>query len=449
MAKSAKSIFGFAVLSFLFLSAIIVPSPVFASEDIGPVIAIPVDKEVDKGLSFFIQRMIRKAEREHASALILEINSNGGLVTAAQEIKDALLKAKVMTVAFVNGRALSAAALIAISCQKIMMKPGAEMGAATPFMMMGSAVKAAKPKFVSAFRGEFESAAEARKRPKALAGAMVDINHDTIAGLVKRGEILTMTSETALSHGYCDYVTPDLKAVIRRLNLEKAPLKIVKPTSAEWFARYITNPNVSVVLFSLGFWSLMIEFFIPGFGFFGIIGVVLLALFFGGHFFAYLAGMEAILLFVIGLILLLLEAFVIPGFGIAGISGILAVSFSLIMVFGGVYAAIYSIAKIIIVSSAFMTAVIWWGPKLKIMDRFILKRKLSTENGFVAVNNCAFDHLLNLEGVAISICRPSGKVKIGDEKYDVVSDGDFIPKGSRVVVRKVEGTRIVVRELAE
>jgi membrane-bound serine protease (ClpP class) len=115
--------------------------------------------------------MLRKAEQENFSTVILEINSNGGLVTASQEIKDALLRSKVTTAAYVRGRALSAAALIAISCHKIFMEPGCEMGAATPIMLMGSGVKAAEEKFVSAFRAEFESAAEARKRPKALAGA--------------------------------------------------------------------------------------------------------------------------------------------------------------------------------------------------------------------------------------------------------------------------------------
>ena len=415
----------------------------------GKVLVIPVHKTIDNGVSFFIQRMLRKAEQEQASVIVLEINSNGGLVSSAQEIKDALLRTKTTTVAYIKGRALSAAALVAISCHRIFMEPGSEMGAATPFKMMGSAVKAAEEKFVSAFRGEFESAAEARKRPKALAGAMVDKNHDTIPGLVKKGEILTLTSETALSHGYCDYVVPDIKAALRRLNLESATLERVEPTSAEWLARYLTNPNISVILFSVGFWCLLIEFFIAGFGIFGYLGITCLVLFFGGHLFAYLAGLEALILFSIGIILLLLEIFVIPGFGIAGISGILAVCFSVVMVFGGVYSAVFALAKIICIITGLSIAMYTWGPKLKLFDKFVLKADMTTEKGFVAVDNNAFNHLLKLEGIAVSPCRPSGKVKIGDERYDVVSDGDFIEKGSRVIVRKVEGTKIVVRELSE
>jgi membrane-bound serine protease (ClpP class) len=443
-ARIVKILVGFVMFFFLSTWGL----PVYA-ETPGPVLVIPVHDNIDSGLSFFIQRMLRKAEQENFSTVILEINSNGGLVTASQEIKDALLRSKVTTAAYVRGRALSAAALIAISCHKIFMEPGCEMGAATPIMLMGSGVKAAEEKFVSAFRAEFESAAEARKRPKALAGAMVDKNHETIPGLVDRGQILTLTSETALKHGYCDQIVASLSSILRIMDLEKATVEHAKPTSAEWIARWLTDPNVSVIIFTIGFWCLIIEFFIAGFGFFGWLGVMCIGLFFGGHLFAYLAGLEALILFLIGLILIILEIFVVPGFGITGVSGIISLCFSIVMVFGGIYTALYAIAKIITYSLIFLTGVYFWGPKLKIFDRFILKDNMTSDRGFVAVEANIYNHLSGLEGIALSQCRPSGKVRIGDERYDVVSDGDFIDKGERVMVRKVSGNKIVVRKLAE
>ena len=183
---------GILLLNFL------LPQPVQAQSASGTVFLVEVHKEVDKGLSFFIQRQLRRAELENATAVILEINPNGGLVESAQEIKDALLRSKVSTIAYVKGRALSAAALIAISCHRIYMEPGSEMGAATPIILLGTGVQAAEEKFVSAFRAEFGATAEARKRPPALAEAMVDKNHETFEGLCKKGEILTLTAETAL-----------------------------------------------------------------------------------------------------------------------------------------------------------------------------------------------------------------------------------------------------------
>jgi len=421
--------------------------PATANLTRGKVIVIPIHGDIESGVSFFVQRMLRRADQEQAAALVLEINSNGGLVSAAQEIKTALLESRVKTIAYVKGRALSAAALIAISCQKILMEPGAEMGAATPIQLMGDGVRAAEEKFVSAFRAEFESAAEKNRRPTNLAGAMVDKNHDEIPGLVKRGEILTLTTEKAATHGYCDFIVSTLESGLRQMKIEPTPLERVEPTSGEWIARWLTNPNISVLLFSAGVWLIILEFAVFGWGLLGWLGLLLLALFFGGHLFAYLAGLEAVLLFVFGMVLLLIEFFIIPGFGLTGIAGILSLCMSIIMVFGGIYSAIYAIGKIMAISILMIVALYHFAPRLKLFDGVVLKQELTTEAGFVAVDNTQFDHLLNLEGITQCPCRPAGIARIGTERVDVVSEGDFIERNQRVVVVRVEGQKIVVREL--
>ncbi|MBF0547606.1 MAG: nodulation protein NfeD [Candidatus Riflebacteria bacterium] len=422
----------------------------FSSPDLklkGLVMVIPIHGDIDGGISFFLQRMLRKAEKDHAVFVILEINSNGGLLTSAQEMKDALLACRIPTLAYVKGRAFSAAALIAISCQKIMMEPGSEMGAATPIELMGTGVKAAEEKFVSALSAEFESTAETRRRPKALAGAMVDKNHDTISGLVKRGEILTLTSESALNHGYCDQIVSSLEYALHYLNIEPDPLERVEPTSGELIARYLTNPSISPLLFTLGLWAIVLELSVFGWGVFGWLGIVCVLLFFGGHLFAYLAGFEAVLLFFIGIFLLLLEILVIPGFGLTGILGILATLASVVMIFGGLYKAAFALAEIISFSFAMILALFWLAPRMKLFDRFVLKGDLTTEAGFIAVDMNQFDHLLNLEGITVSPLRPSGKAKFGSEKFDVMSDGDFVEKDTPVTVIKVEGQKIVVKAI--
>lgn len=413
----------------------------------GTVMIIPISGEIDSGLSFFLQRMLRRAEREQARAVILEINSNGGLVTAAQEMKDALLKSKVTTIGYVKGRALSAAALVTISCHRIYMEPGSEMGAATPIKIMGTSIQAAEAKFVSAFRGEFESAAEARKRPKVLAASMVDKEVDAIPGLRKRGEILTLTSESALQHGFCDAIVTSVEGVLRRADLEHAVLERNEPTSGEVVARWLTHPNVSVLLFTIGFWCLVLEFLVFGWGLLGWFGLVCFALFFGGHLFAYMAGFEAVLLFFVGFLLLLAEIFVIPGFGITGIAGIGAMCAGLVITFGGIYIAVYAIAKIMALSIIMIVGLYNLGPRLKLFDRFVLKEAMTTEAGFVAVDGHAFDKLLHMEGTTVSPCHPSGIVRIGPDKYDVTSDGDFIERGRPITVIAVEGTKVVVREV--
>ena len=421
-----------------------IPNAVMANQK---VVVIPVNGEIDKGLSFFLQRQLRRAEKEDIKALILEVNSNGGLVTAAQEMKDALLRSKVTTVAFVNGRALSAAALVSIACNRIYMAPGAEMGAATPIMLMGNGVKAAEPKFVSAFAAEFSSTAEARNREPKIAEAMVDANHATIEGLCPKGQIMTLTTENAFKHGYCDQVTANIESVLRALALEKATVERVEPTSSEIFARYLTNTAISPLLFTIAFWCMIIEFHVPGFGFFGIVSIVCYALFFGGYLFAYMAGYEVLIAFLIGIVLLLLEIFVIPGFGVTGISGILCLCFSVVQLYGGFLKSIYAIGWLLLYTVIAVSILYKLAPKLGLFRKLINKKTMGTEEGYVAVDVNAYDNLLGVQGVTLSICRPSGKAKFGSERYDVVSEGDFIEKGETVIVRKVVGTKIIVSKL--
>ncbi len=434
---------------FLFFVFIIFfkPNLAFAEEANKKVFVVPVNGEIDNGLSFFLQRQIRRAEKENASAIILEVNSNGGLVTASQEMKDALLKSKVRSIAFINGRALSAAALVSIACKNIYMAPGSEMGAATPITLIGGGVKAAEPKFVSAFEGEFGATAEARNREPSLAKAMVNPNHDSIEGICPRGEILTLTAESAFKHGYCDQITATLTAVLRAASLENSEVESIVPTSSEIIARYLTNPTVSTLLFTIAFWCMVIEFYIPGFGIFGILSIICFALFFGGHLFAYMAGFEILIIFVVGLVLLLLEIFVIPGFGLTGITGILCLCVSIIQLYGGFVEALYAIGYLLLYTAIAVYLIYKIAPKLGIFNFLILKEKMKTEEGFVAVAPDAHIDLLGLQGVTLSICRPSGIAKIGSERYDVVSEGDFIEKGEHIIVKKVDGNKIVVKKM--
>ena len=413
------------------------------------VIVLPIENDIDTGLSFFLQRQIRRAEKEEVSAVILQINSNGGLVTAAQEMKDALLKSKVTTIAHVKGRALSAAALIAISCHKIYMEPGSEMGAATPITLVGDGVKAAEPKFVSAFRSEFGAAAEARKREPKIAEAMVDPNHDTIEGLCPKGEIMTLTAEKAFDHGYCDRIVTSLEAVLRASSLENSEIIQEAPSSTEVFVRYITKPGIGSMLFTIGFWCFLLEVNTPGFGVFGITSIIAFALYFGGHWFAYMAGYEILIVFALGVILLLLEIFVIPGFGITVIWPLVSKIYSIVVLYGGIIPSIHAIGFVILYSTIALILIYKLAPKLRLFDRFILKKKMTNEEGFVAVATDTYDSLIGLEGVAVSILRPSGKAKIGNERYDVVSDGDFIEKGERIMVKKVDGNKILVKKLID
>src|SRR5918996_736596 len=160
----------------------------------------PVEGIIDLGLAPFVQRVLDEAADAGAAAVILDINTFGGRVDAAVVIRDALLNARVKTVAFINKRAISAGALISLAAETIVIGDGGTIGAATPVQMgqPGGAPQPVEEKTVSYVRKEFRATAEARKRPPLIAEAMVDADVE-IPGLIEKGKLLTLTTDEALS----------------------------------------------------------------------------------------------------------------------------------------------------------------------------------------------------------------------------------------------------------
>ena len=132
---------------------------------------IPINGTIDLGLPPYIERSIKEAERNNAESIIFEVNTFGGRVDAATQIKDAILDSKVPTVAFINKRAISAGALISLSCEKIYMTGGATIGATTAVDMSGNK---ASEKVISYMREEMAATAEIRGRNNHIARGMVD-----------------------------------------------------------------------------------------------------------------------------------------------------------------------------------------------------------------------------------------------------------------------------------
>ena len=186
----------------------------------------------------------------------------------------------------------------------------------------------------------------------------------------------------------------------------------------------------------------------PGFGVFGVIGILAMLSFFWQSFFMHLAGFEMILLFGLGILLLLLEIFVIPGFGVTGFSGILCIIGSVIMGFGGLQQTWDAITALLLYS--FVFGFLAWKliPRTKLLHPLINDTAMTPEAGYTAVEPSLYEHLKGMEGVTASVCRPSGKIRVGGELYDAVSEGEFIESGEHVLVINVEGNKITVRRIA-
>ena len=440
------SIIGMGLLTTLGLNG-----PSFAQQP--PVVYVaPIEGIIDLGLAPFVQRVLNEATDAGAAAVIFEINTFGGRVDAAVLIRDALLNAKVRTVAFVNKRAISAGALISLAAEKIVMADGGTIGAATPVQMgqPGAPAQPVEEKTVSYVRKEFSATAETRKRPALIAEAMVDADVE-IPSLIEKGKLLTLTTEEALKHKVADFRAQTIESVLDQLGLGGAEVRRAAANWAENLVRLLTHPILSSLLITVGMLGIIIEIRTPGLGVPGALGITSLALFFWGHWLVQLAGWEELLLVGAGLGLLVLEVFVIPGFGVAGALGIVALLAGLSLSLFGAGASWEFILKAVgRVVFSLLLALIASLVTLRFLPRLPFGRRLILQTGLLAGagGGSALEsdrNWLGKSGAALSPLRPAGIAEIEGERVDVVSEGDLIEAGVPIVVTRVDGNRIVVR----
>ena len=425
-------------LLVLLLAASLLPFHAKADQEV--VYIAPLENTVEDGLYAFLNRAISVAEENGASAIIFRINTPGGIVSSAEKIGKLFSDTSVKTIAWVDNRALSAGAYISLNADQIYMSPGSTMGAAAVITSSGNA---ADKKAQSAWLAAMESAAEKNGRNPIYAMAMADTSIKLPDGIVSEGSLLTLTENSAAEVGYSEGTVGNLDELLAKLELENAEVRNVEETFVEKLARFLTNPVVIPILLTIGLLGLVIELFSPGFGIPGAVGVTSLILYFFGHMVAGFAGYEVILLFIIGLIFIILEFFV-PG-GIIGSIGLIAVIGSLFMATdNNTLIAVSLIIAVVVSLTVSILLVKVFNKNMKFFKKMVLKDATTTEEGYVSNVNRV--ELLGKIGTALTPLRPAGIAYINDERVDVVTEGSFIDQDSEVIVVKVEGSRIVVRE---
>lgn len=446
---------GWAATLFLIAFGMFAAVATAFAQDKRPIVYVaPIEGVIDLGLAPFVQRVLDEATQEGAAAVILEVNTLGGRVDAAVLIRDALLNAKVRTVAFVNKRAISAGAMISLATEDIVMADGGTIGAATPVQMgpSGTAAQPVAEKTVSYMRKEFRATAESRKRPPLLAEAMVDADV-AIPGVIEKGKLLTLTTEEAMKHKLADFRADTMESALQLLGLGGAEVRRMSVNWAENVVRFLTHLVLSSLLITVGMLGIVIGLRTGDFGVAGALGIASPSLFFWGHWLGQLAGWEELLILAGGIGLLVVEIFVIPGFGVAGVLGIAAIlgGLTLSLIGGGATSEVVQLATGRVVLSL-LAALILGFVFLRFMPRLPFGRRLVLETGLGSGHQygSAPDNdlrLLGKKGRAASPLRPSGIAEIEGERVDVVSDGKLIDAGQPVEVTRVDGNRIVVRRL--
>lgn len=420
------------IIALLITFSLIAPNAYVNETD--EVYLVSIKGTIDLGLSSYVHRALEEAVLSKAKAVILEIDTFGGRVDAAIQIRDKIMSLNIPSVAYVKNRAWSAGALIALSAKYILMAKSASIGAAEP--------QPADEKTVSALRAEFTSTAQSRGRPENLAAAMVDKDIE-IENVIEKDKILTLNAEQAIKLNIADNIVLNNEEVLNFLNLRDAKIVHINPNWAENISRFVTNPIVSPLLLSIGFLGLIIEFWTLGWGIAGSMGLISLSLFFGGHIIAGLAGFETIILFAIGLLLLLAEVFLIPGFGLAGIGGAAAILASIFLTFGNMVQATYSILIALGLSIAGFFLLIRFIPSTRAWRKFVLSTEQKKELGYT-VGTKDLKRLTGKEGIAITPLRPSGIVEVNGKKLNALTLGEYVDSNTKIKIISVEGNKIVV-----
>jgi membrane-bound serine protease (ClpP class) len=404
------------------------------------VYVVPIENEVELGLHAFLERSINKARENGVDHIIFEIDTPGGDVHAAEEIGELLQSLEIPNTAFILSGAYSAGSFIALNSDQIYMTPTARMGASGVINTDGTA---ADKKAQSAWISAMTAAAESNGRDPLYAEAMANPEIDLPEYRAPKGEFLTLRASEALEVGYAEGIVEDRTELLSHLNLSKAKVEYIEPTLAENIARFITNPIVVSILLSIAGLGFIVELYSPGFGLPGLAAITSLILFFYGHMIAGLAGMESIILLIIGIVCIILEFFV-PG-GIMGIAGIISVIISLVLAGGDIGTMAMSIGIAVLVS--IIVAVILFrriGLDKGVFRHIILKEATTTEKGYVS--NINRHDLIGQVAETLTPLRPAGAALLNNERLDVVSEGGYIEQGKNVKIIKVEGSRIVVRQ---
>lgn len=427
-----------AVLALALLWAALTAGPAWAADR---VCRAELDGEISDYMVSYLERAYAEAEEQGADALLLDLDTYGGYVTAAVEIKQLIMDADVPTYCYVNDKAISAGALIALSCDRIVMKHGGSIGAAEP----RQGAEKADEKVVSFWTAQLAAAAEENGRNADVARAMSD-SAVVIEGLTESGKLLTLTSAEALKWQMVDDVAESDADALYQLGIDGAEIVDIEYNLQENGARVLGNSVVSTVLLAVGIGSLVLEAMFAGVGIFAALGVVSLALYFIGALLVSYTAWIAVALAFAGLVLLIMEIFVIPGFGVCGVLGIASIIGAVVCAAPSLTLAMVQLGVALLAAVVLIIISLKCGKTRRVWSKLILREATTTEGGYVSQPG-GINALVGKTGVTLTDLRPSGAALIDDKRTDVLSEGRFIKRGTYVIVIRVEGSSVVVRSL--
>lgn len=433
---------------FMFICAALVACiATQAGDSLNVFYRIRLDQDIDKAAQRLVVLGLEKAAQADADYVLLDLDTYGGAVDAADSIRSAILRYDRPVIAFVNMQAASAGALISIACDSIYMKTGSSIGAATVVNQTGEVMP---DKYQSFMRGMMRSTATATGRDPKIAEAMVSAD-----------DVLSLTPHEAMEVGYCQGICESAEEVAQQVSGDKKFTIKNMEDDMTWLDKLIQillNPILQSIFMMMIIGGIFVEIRTPGIGLPLLTAIVGAVLYFAPAYMGHLAEHWEILLFVVGLVLVALEIFVIPGFGVCGISGIILIiaSLSLAMVDNGVFRDIDGslnlqplIRPMAIVVTSCTVAVfgsLWIVSRLystRSFDHIALRQEMKSEEGFTGVVS-GLESLVGSTVTVFSDMRPGGKVQAEDGRIleATLKFGGFAAKGTSLKVISAEQGRL-------
>ncbi len=433
------------IISIFFLLLVFLSAN--AADSLNVFYRIRLDQDIDQAAQRLVILGLEKAAKADADYVLLDLDTYGGAVDAADSIRSAILRYDRPVIAFVNMQAASAGALISIACDSIYMKTGSSIGAATVVDQSGAVMP---DKYQSFMRGMMRSTAQATGRDPKIAESMVSADN-----------VLSLTPEEAVKVGYCNGICETAEEVAQVVSGDKKFVIRNMDDDMTWVDKmilFLLNPILQSIFMMMIIGGIFVEIRTPGVGVPLMVALVGAVLYFAPAYLGHQAEHWEILMFLVGLILIAMEIFVIPGFGVCGVAGIIAViaSLSLAMVDN---VELYQIdgsldlsplikptAIVVTSCTAAVFGSMWLVSKLyatRSFDRIALRKEMSSEDGYTGVVS-GLDPLVGATVTVFSDMRPGGKVVTSDGRIfeATLQFGGFAPKGTSLKVLHAEQGRL-------
>lgn len=408
------------------------------------VIVIPVREQIDDPVHYVLRRGLKEAEKEKIDLVILDMQTPGGSGAVAFDMMEAISKFSGKTITYVNSEAMSAGAFIAAATEEIWFSPRAVIGAAAAVTSQGADIpETMRLKINSFLRAKVRAISSGKGYRGQVIEAMIDKDYELKIGdkvLKKPNELLSLTADEAMAR-YGEPPQPllgagiaaDLEGVLTaKYGAGNYTVKRLEVTWSEQVAQYLSD--IKPILLGLGMLALFIEFKTPGFGAFGIAGILLLGVVFISSYVAGLSGHEPVLFFALGLLMVFVEVFFFPGVAVLALTGVLLMLGSLVWamadlwpnqpidVSGDVFVRpLLSLGLGFVVAVVGILAVARFLPKGWLWDKMILRAAVVGNSQRDASTPSAAAEAAGLVGVrgrAVTGLFPSGQVEINGRRYE-------------------------------